>query len=397
MRIKKSFEGIAIIAPTSLPYVRYSEHSAVSFFGRTLREMLESASIDKNEIDGLSIASFSLAPDTVSALADYFGLELDYIEQLPLGGASGIIAAKRAARAIQAGDVEMVACIGADTNNQSSFKDLVSNFSTASKKAVYPCGAGGPNSVFALIADNYMRRHGIRRTETAQISVSQRENARHYPHALFRERVTVDDYLSARPIASPFHLLDCVMPCAGGEGYIVTTIERAKSLQLPYATIQSAGEKHNAFSSDPVATRGGWSLFSDELYNTAGIGPSDIDALETYDDYPVVSMMQMEELGFCGEGQAGKFVTEVDLTNDGHGLPHNTSGGQLSCGQAGAGGGFLGFVEGVRQVTGRALGLQVPHANHVMVSGYGMVIRDRGICSAATILGRGADERTGNI
>jgi len=389
MSMRKSYAGVAIIAPTTLPYARSAEQGAAWFFGRTLKKMLDAVSIDKAEIDGLSIASFSLAPDTVVSLADHFCLDLDYIEQLPLGGASGVIAAKRAARAIQAGDAEMVACIGADTNQSDSFKDLVSNFSVASKKSVYPYGAGGPNSVFALIADNYMRQNGIDRRDTARISVSQRENASHFPHALFRELITVDDYLDARPIASPFHLLDCVMPCAGGEGFIVTTIERAKFLKLPFATLLSAAEKHNAFRSDPVAIRGGWSTFADDLYNQAGVGPADIDALETYDDYPIVSMLQIEELGFCSTGESGNFVRDIPLTTDGGGLPHNTSGGQLSCGQAGAAGGFLGFVEGARQVTGQALGLQVPDAKHVMVSGYGMVNYDRGVCSSAAILGAG--------
>ena len=74
------------------------------------------------------------------------------------------------------------------------------------------------------------------------------------------------------------------------------------------------------------------------------------------------------------------------LTNDGGGLPHNTSGGQLSVGQAGAAGGFLGLVEAIRQVTGRALGQQVAGARRAVVGGYGMINYDRGLCAAAAVL-----------
>ena len=62
-------------------------------------------------------------------------------------------------------------------------------------------------------------------------------------------------------------------------------------------------------------------------------------------------MMQIEDLGFCAKGEGPAFVRSHDLTIDGD-FPHNTSGGQLSVGQAGAGGGYLGLVEAIRQVTG---------------------------------------------
>ena len=115
-------------------------------------------------------------------------------------------------------------------------------------------------------------------------------------------------------------------------------------------------------------------------------GSEDVDLLETYDDYPVIAMLQMEALGFCPAGSAPAFVRRTALTVDGGGLPHNTSGGQLSVGQAGAAGGFLGLVEAIRQVTGRALGQQVPNARRAAVGGYGMINYDRGLCAAAAVL-----------
>ncbi len=101
----------------------------------------------------------------------------------------------------------------------------------------------------------------------------------------------------------------------------------------------------------PFQVRGGWAMDVDELYAMAGVKPDDLDFVETYDDYPVISMMQFEDLGFCRKGEGPDFVRQHDLTIDGT-FPHNTSGGQLSVGQAGAGGAYLGVVEAMRQVLG---------------------------------------------
>ena len=104
-----------------------------------------------------------------------------------------------------------------------------------------------------------------------------------------------------------------------------------------------------------------------------------------YDDYPVISVMQMEDLGFFAKGKAAEFLLQRDLTWQGD-FPHNTSGGQLSAGQAGAAGGFIGLVEAVRQLTGQAGKRQVAGARLGLVSGFGMVNYDRGVCSGAAVL-----------
>jgi acetyl-CoA acetyltransferase len=119
----------------------------------------------------------------------------------------------------------------------------------------------------------------------------------------------------------------------------------------------------------------------------ASLTPNDIDFVQTYDDYPVISMMQFEDLGFCGKGEGPDFVRQHTFTIDGS-FPHNTSGGQLSVGQAGAAGGHLGIVEAMRQLLGSAGGTQVADVKVGLVSGFGMINYDRGLASAAAILAR---------
>ena len=141
----------------------------------------------------------------------------------------------------------------------------------------------------------------------------------------------------------------------------------------------------NAFASDPVQMRAGWALDRADLYEQAGAGPQDMDFVETYDDYPVITLMQIEDLGFCGKGEGPAFIRRHGFTWDGS-FPLNTSGGQLSVGQAGAAGGSLGLVEALRQLTAAAGARQVEDAKIGLVSGFGMINFDRGLGSGAAIL-----------
>ncbi|HEX6528369.1 MAG TPA: thiolase family protein, partial [Burkholderiales bacterium] len=215
--------------------------------------------------------------------------------------------------------------------------------------------------------------------------VAQRANALKFDFSLFKKPLSLEEYLAARPIAEPLHLFDCVMPCAGAEGFLVLSEDRAKALELPYVHLKGTIERHNAFSSDPVQMRAGWALDRDDLYGQAGAEPKDMDLVQTYDDYPVISLMQLEDLGFCAKGEGPAFVRKHGFTWDGS-FPLNTSGGQLSVGQAGAGGGFLGMVEAIRQLSGEAGARSVKDAKLGLVSGFGMINYDRGLGSGAAIL-----------
>jgi len=215
--------------------------------------------------------------------------------------------------------------------------------------------------------------------------VAQRQNARGFPHALMKRPLSMEQYLAARPVADPLALFDCVMPCAGAEAFLVMRAATARDLGLRFARLLSSIERHNAFAADPVQLRGGWAVDAPELFAMAGVTHADIDLLQTYDDYPVICMMQFEDLGFCAKGEAPEFTRAHDLSLAGS-FPHNVSGGQLSVGQAGAAGGYLGMTEALRQLTGTALGVQMPRARLALVSGFGMINYDRGLCSGAVIL-----------
>lgn len=382
---RRGYHDVAVAVPVTVPYERYSIQPAHWWIARALKDLTERAGIRPIDLDGLSVSSFTLAPDTAVGLTQHLGLTPRWLDNIPMGGASAVVALRRAARAVEAGDASIVACVGGDANHVDSFRKLLSSFSRFAQDASYPYGYGGPNGSFALLTDHYMRTYGATREDFGKICVAQRANALTYPHAIMKTPLTLEAYLSAREIADPIHLFDCVMPCAGAEAFLVTTADIARDLGLPHATLVSTIERHNAFPDDPIQMRGGWAMDIDELYAIAGLSPDDIDVLETYDDYPVIVMMQFEDLGFCKKGEGPDFVRSHDLTSSGT-FPQNTSGGQLSAGQAGAAGGYLGMVEALRQITGQSLSQQVQGARTALVSGFGMINYDRGLCSGAAVL-----------
>ena len=384
---RKGYEGIAVAVPVTVPYERYSTRGAPWFLSRVLAELLKASGLQKDAIDGLCVSSFSLSPDTAVGLTQQLGLSPRWLDHIPMGGASGVVAVRRAARAVQAGDADIVACISGDTNHVDSFRLMLGSFSAFARDATWPYGSGGPNSMFAFITAHTMRTRGATREDFGKICVAQRQNALGIPHAMFKKPLTLDEYLGARVIADPIHLFDCVMPCAGGDGVLVMSEARARDLGLPFVQVLAATERHNAWREDPIMIRGGWSVDRDELFGMAGVQPQDLDFVQFYDDYPVIVMMQYEGHGLCAEGEGAEFVRAHTLDCAGT-MPTNTSGGQLSMGQAGAAGGYLGLVEAVRQLTDRPLGAAVPDAKVGLVSGFGMITYDRCLCTGALILGR---------
>src|SRR4051794_28050786 len=294
------YDGVAVAVPVTVPYERFSIRGAHWFAARALKALIDGAGISKDEVDGLCVASFTLAPDSAVGLTQHLGLSPHWLDHIPMGGASAIVSLRRAARAVQAGDAEIVACIAADTNQIDSFRQSTASFSMFAQDAVYPYGAGGPNGSFAFLTSYYMRTYGAKAEDFGKLCVAQRSNALRNPNALFKKPLTLDEYLSARLVADPLRLFDCVMPCAGADAFLVMSEDRAKRLGLARVRLAGAIERHNAFPDDPNQHRGGWAMDRDRLYDAAGVGPADIDLVEVYDDYPVISLMQIEDLGFCG-------------------------------------------------------------------------------------------------
>jgi len=171
---------------------------------------------------------------------------------------------------------------------------------------------------------------------------------------------------------------------AGGAG--TRAVEEPGRPDVPLVRILGGGEQHNYPPDDIYGLVGGCEAFAERMYAQAGCGPEDLDFAQLYDDYPVMSFIQLEGLGVTEPGDTAEFIRTRDVTVRGR-FPVNTGGGQLSAGQAGASGGMIGVYEAVAQLRGDAGDRQV-ECRRGVVSGYGMVGYGRGLSSSAAVLAR---------
>ena len=378
-----------VIAYGSSPYEKGDGHELLWHLAEAVVACLEQADLTKETIDGLALASFSYPPGNVVTLAEHLGMRLRWAEQGVFGGASSVIALGHAAEVIRSGRARAVLCLAGDTFTVRSHDAMIDSFTPAIRDYLAPHGFGGANGIFALVQSRHTHLFGTTREQLGRIAVTQREHALLNKNALFKVPLTLEEYLDARPIVDPLRLYDCVMPCSGAECVLVADEEIASACGRPLVEVRAMRELHNAYPHHPSSLPAGYEEFADELFDEAGVTRAQIDFVELYDDYPIMVAIQLEEYGFCREGQSGQFLELTDISISGT-LPTNTGGGQLSCGQSGAGGGIIGLVEGVRQLQGEGEARQVRGATTGLVSGFGLVSYGKGLCTAGTILRRAA-------
>jgi acetyl-CoA acetyltransferase len=376
-----------VISYGSSPYEKDGPHDLLWHLWSAARACLDRAAIAKSEVDGLTLASFSYSPGNVVTLAEHFGMRLHWAEQGAFGGASGVVALGRAADAIRAGRARIILCLAGDAFTVASHDAMLDAFTPAIRDHLAPLGFGGANGLFALVQREHSHRYGTSRPQLGNIAVTQRAHAALNPNALLREPLTLEEYLEARPIAEPLHLFDCVLPCSGAEAVLVVDAELGEASERPPVEVVASREIHNAYPELPLSLPAGFELYADDLFAEADVDRSDVDFVELYDDYPIMVAIQLEAYGFCGEGGSGRFLDASDISIRGN-LPLNTGGGQLSCGQAGAGGGMIGVVEAVQQLQHEAGDRQVADAGIGLVSGFGLISYGKGLCAAGAILRR---------
>lgn len=374
---------VGIVGYGESAYAKKTDRTLLSLLAEAARGALRTAGMTKSEIDGLAVCSFDLPPDNAATLAEQFGLSVSWAYLGTAGGAGPVASVINAVRAIGAGHASAVLCLAGDAYDVAGHYRMMDNFNRALRNYGAPNGFGGANGLFGIIQRKHMETYGTRPEELGRIAVGQRASAMRNENALFRAPLTLEEYLQARVIADPIRLYDCVMPCSGAEAVVVAPLDRLKRARP--VRVAAGYEQHNHPVGEIAPLRGGWELFREALYGDAGYGPRDMDFVQAYDDYPIMVAIQLEDLGFCAKGEVGRLLAANTLSFDGS-LPVNTNGGQLSCGQAGAGGGMIGLVEAVRQLRGEAGRRQVAGARRGLVSGYGMVGYGHGLSASSAVL-----------
>jgi acetyl-CoA acetyltransferase len=371
-----------LVGAAETPYTRDGHgETTQSLLGQAARSALDDAGIEPARVDGLGVASFSLAPDHAIDLAWRLGLRLRWLMEDPHGGASALNMLHHACRALEAGDAEVILLLAGDAVSPADFRRLADEHNSATRDHLAPIPAGGPNALFALLTSRHMREHGLGRESYGRVVLAQRGWAALNPAALYREPLTMTDYLNAPIVAAPLSLLDCVPIVAGADAVVVTTAERSAGKPAVEPVAFAASHNHDQQAGDGLQS--GLAEAASGLWEEAGLGPEDVDVASVYDDYPVMVLVQLSDLGFAADGDLERFTREQ---LEGRRPAVNTSGGQLSAGQAGAAGGMHGLVEAVRQLRREAGKRQVEGARTAVVTGYGMIAYRYGACSNAVVL-----------
>jgi acetyl-CoA acetyltransferase len=243
-----------------------------------------------------------------------------------------------------------------------------------------PYGGSSIVQTHALAWQRYMHRYGATREALAALALNSRRNANLNPRAFFfKEPMTRDDYFNARWIAEPLCLFDCDVPVDGCVALIVTTAERARDLSNPPAYIAGYGQNTASrrtllyYTLDDYMACG--ASLANKLWQSAGLGPHDMDAAQLYDGFNPSTLYWLEAAGFCREGEGAAFVRDGRIAIEGE-LPVNTFGGSLSEGRMH---GMGHIAEAVRQVTGRADQRQIPGASAVCAIDGSPMLRGSGI------------------
>ena len=234
-----------------------------------------------------------------------------------------------------------------------------------------PYGAPSAAVWIAMYAQRYMHEHGLTRAQLAQVALTCRRNAGLNPDAVYREPLTLDDYLSARMIADPFCLYDCDAPCDGAVAVIVSHREAVAGLANPPVVVEAIGsalyERHTWDQRSDLTTMGAHDS-AHQMWQQTRLKPTDVDIAELYDGFSYLTLQWIEALGLCEHGKVGEFVDgghRIALEGE---LPINTQGGQLSGGRL-HGVGFL--HEACLQLWGRAGDRQVQGDPEVIAVGAG--------------------------
>ncbi|NNL64608.1 MAG: lipid-transfer protein [Myxococcales bacterium] len=384
-----SFAGQTAIA--GIGATEFSKDSGRTPLKLALEAVLDAlgdAGLAPGDVDGL--VTFTMDENEEIAVARGLGVaELKFFSRIHYGGGAAGGTIQQAALAVATGVADVVVCYRA-FNERSGQR--FGRAQTGPGMAVemptnwyVPFGLATPASWVAMFARRYMHEFGATSEDFGRIAVADRKHAATNPKAWFHERpITLEEHQASRWICEPLHLLDCCQESDGAVALVVTSLERARDLAKPPAVIRGAAqgasrgqEMMTSYYRESISGLPEMGLVGRQLWEQAGIGPADCQTAIIYDHFTPFVLVQLEELGFCGRGEARDFIRDGRIELGGA-LPINTHGGQL--GEAYIHG-MNGIAEAVRQLRGSAVN-QVPDVEHVLATA------GTGVPTSGVVLGR---------
>jgi acetyl-CoA acetyltransferase len=364
----------AVVGIGATEFSKDSGRSELTLAVEAVRAAIDDAGLSPADVDGMVTFTMDTNPEITVAQAAGIG-ELSFFSRVHYGGGAACATVQQAALAVAAGVAEVVVCYRAfNERSGRRFGSGVQQREPSAEGAALgwnlPFGLLTPASWVAMTAQRYLHAHGLTPEAFGQVAVAGRRHAARNPAAYFHGRpITLDDHASSRWIVEPLRLLDCCQETDGGQALVVTSVERARDLPRPPAVVvaaaQGAGraqEQMTSYYRDDLTGLPEMGVVARQLWRSSGLGPGDIDVGILYDHFTPYVLMQLEEFGFCGRGEAAEFVA-ADA------LPLNTHGGQL--GEAYLHG-MNGIAEAVRQLRGTSVNQTAGAARALVTAGTGV-------------------------
>jgi acetyl-CoA acetyltransferase len=388
--VSRTLRGRAAIAGIGqTEFSKESGRSELQLACEATKAALDDAGLRPRDVDGL--VTFTMDSSEEIDLARNLGIPaLTTFSRIPYGGGAACAVVMQAAMAIATGAADVVVCYRA-FNERSGTRFGGPGMGAATLPPFLdmygPYGLLTPASWVAMHARRYMHEYGVTNEHFGRISVVDRKHAATNPDAWFYERpITLEEHQRSRWIVEPvLRFLDCCQESDGGVAIVVTTRERARDLRQPPAVIVAAaqgaaddGELMMSYYRSEITGLPEMGVVAKKLWADSGLDPRDIQTAFLYDHFTPFVLVQLEELGFCGRGEAKEFATIENLSLGGR-LPINTNGGLL--GEAYIHG-MNGVTEAVRQIRGTSCN-QVPDVEHVLVTA------GTGCPTSGLVLGRG--------
>jgi acetyl-CoA acetyltransferase len=353
-----------------------------------IEDALDDAGIDRSAVDGM--VTYTVDETDEIDLGRTMGLgDLTFFSRVPHGGGGSCGTVHQAVLAVAAGAAEVVVCyrsINGRSGKRLGAADRAPRSGSAARSTWYkPFGLGTPAQRVALIAQRYAHEYGATSEDFGRITVLARQHAATNPKAVFHGKpITLAEHQASRWIAEPLRLLDCCLETDAAVAIVVTSVERARAARHGAVLIKAAAqgiapnqESMASYYRPVISGLPSMGVVGDQLWARSGLRPADIQVANLYDHFTPYVLMQLEELGFCGRGEAAAFVADGHLELTGS-LPSNTNGGLL--GEAYVHG-MNGISEAVRQVRGTAV-TQVPGVEHALVTA------GTGVPTSGLVLGR---------
>lgn len=354
---------VAVVGVSLSDCGRVDDATPYALHAQAARRALADAGMDRSLVDGFASAGLGTLPPV--EVAEYLGLRPTWVDSTAVGGSTWEVMAAHAADAIAAGHAEAVLLVYGSTAR--------ADIKAGRRTGNLSFGARGPLQFevpyghtliakYAMAARRHMHAYGTTLEQLASVAVQARANAALNPDAMFRTPITTDDVLSGPMIADPFTKLHCCLRSDGGAAVLLAAEEYVRDCRTAPVWILGTGEhvSHTTMSEWPDFTVSPAAVSGRLAFERAGVRPEEIDVAELYDAFTYMTLVTLEDLGFCAKGEGGQFVEKGRLTVGGE-LPVNTDGGGLSAQHPGMRGLFL-LVEAVRQLRGEAGERQVRKA-----------------------------------